>query len=105
MSVVPLIQVLESYRVPNGVENSLEMKILVARQLGLLKDTRAVYYLSQHVNIGETDDEISNPAFRAACCDAISLITGIEFEGDSRDEAVRNWWLGEGQDAYNELAI
>ena len=105
LAVVPLLQVLESYRIPDGVENSLELKKLVVRHLGELGDARAVYYLAQHVNIGDTDDEISNPAFRDACCDAISRITGIQFEGKDKQAEARAWWLGPGKESYSELAM
>ena len=105
VAVVPLLQVLESYRIPDGAENSLELKLLVAGQLGQLKDTRAVYYLAQHVNIGDTDDEISNPEFRDQCAKAIGLITGLQFEGEDKQKMVRDWWLGPGKESFSELAI
>jgi hypothetical protein len=104
-AVVPLLQVLESYRVPDGAENALDLKTLVAGQLGGLGDPRAVYYLAQQVNIGDTDDEISNPAFRNACADALGAIIGMSFEGEDRLGEVLEWWLGPGKDDYSELAI
>ncbi len=104
-SVVPLLQVLESYRVPDETTDNLELKTLVAQQLGELGDPRAVYYLSQHVNIGDTDDEISNASFRDACCRAIGNITGQDFGAGDIQEAVREWWRGAGKEHYTELAI
>lgn len=104
-AVVPLLQVLESYRVPEETTDNLELKTLVAQQLGELGDPRAVYYLAQQVNIGDTDDEISNAPFRDACSRAIGNVIGQDFGAEDIQDAVREWWRGAGKEHYTELAI
>ncbi|MFP4054021.1 MAG: hypothetical protein ACLFV7_09175 [Phycisphaerae bacterium] len=105
-AVVPLLRLLESYRVPDGCDNALEFKRLAVEQLGRIGDSRAVYYLAQHVSFGDTDDEVNDKALRAACADAISKITGEGFPPDQEGiENARQWWLSRGSVEYTNLAI
>jgi len=102
--VRPLLRILESYRKPEGAPDALELKTLVAEQLGRLGDTRPVYYLAQHVNIGDSDDEISSLALRAAAAEAIGTIIGQSFSRDQDGiDAARQWWQDEGNQKYNRL--
>jgi tellurite resistance protein len=105
-AVVPLIRILESYRTPEQTDDPLLHKRMVVEQLGRLGDVRAVYYLAQQVSL-DTDDEISSPALRHVCAEAIAAITGEMFrdeqEGPFLDNA-RRWWRDKGQKAYNRLA-
>jgi len=98
------VGLLESYRRPDGCETTVAMKTLLAEALGQIGDRRAVYYLSQQVSIGDSDDEITSAELRAACAHAIGRIAGVEFP---RDESVvlaaRQWWLDSGGDEYNQL--
>jgi len=105
LAVVSLLKVLESYRVPEGLPDNLELKTLVAEQLGQLGDKRAVYYMAQHVNIGDTDDEISNASLRNACAEAIEKLVGRKFDPENKLDAMRQWWISSGKDDYSELAI
>jgi len=99
-----LLRVLESYRVPDGAPNALELKALVAEQLGGLGDARAVYYLAQQVNVGELDDEVSNAALREACAEALGRLVGRPFSRDAEGvEAARKWWFTEGIRQYDTL--
>jgi len=105
-SVLPLLHVLESYRMPGTAADALELRTLVAEQIGGLGDDRAAYYLAQQVNIGDMDDEITNAPLRYASAEALGRIVG---EGFSRDQAgvvaARAWWLGAGFRKYNRLAL
>jgi len=104
-AVVPLLQVLESYRVPDGAPGTIELKILVTEQLGKIGDARATYYLCQQVNISDVDDEITNSALRAAAAEALGKIVGEEFTRDPEGvDAARKWWLAKGHIDYNQLA-
>lgn len=113
VAVVPLLQVIESYRVQDGAADNLELKTLIAEKLGKIEDTRPVYYLTQQVNIGDVEDEISNSKFRDACIEAISKLTGTQFEREeisdgnyvSRQEKVIEWWQLTGKEEFNELVI
>jgi uncharacterized membrane protein YebE (DUF533 family) len=105
-AIVPLLRLLESYRVPDGCENALEFKRLAVEQLGEIGDTRAVYYLAQQVSFGDTDDEVNDFELRAACAEAISKITGEHFSRDQEGiEAARSWWLNRGSQQYTNLAF
>ncbi len=105
-ATVPLLRLLESYRVPEGCDNGLEFKRLAVEQLGEIGDSRAVYYLSQQVSFGDTDDEVNDFELRAACAEAISKITGEDFPRDQEGiEAARSWWLNRGSQQYTNLAI
>lgn len=104
-AVMPLLRVLESYRVPHDMPNAMAMKTLVAEQLGRLGDKRAVYYLAQQVCLADGDDECSSPALREAAAESIGTIVGTEFGRDPQSvRAVREWWRGEGRAEYNTLA-
>jgi uncharacterized tellurite resistance protein B-like protein len=104
LRIEPLVRILESYRVPDGMRDALSLKVMTVDELSRLGDTRPVYYLAQQVSIGDSDDEITNFALRAAGAEAIGKITG---EGFARDqggiEAAREWWLGEGSVKYDYL--
>jgi tellurite resistance protein len=105
-SVLPLLHVLESYRMPEGATDALELRTLVAEQMGGLGDDRAAYYLAQQVNIGDMDDEITNAALRYVSAEALGRIVGEDF---SRDQAgvvaARAWWLAAGSRKYDRLAL
>jgi len=99
-----LLRVLESYRVPDGAPDALELKALVAEQLGRLGDVRAVYYLAQQINVGELDDEVSNAALRQACAEALGRLVGRPFTRDAEGvEAARKWWFTQGIRQYDTL--
>jgi len=92
-AVEPLLHLLESYRVPDGAANALELKCMVAAELGELADGRAVYYLVQQVSIGELDDEVTCSALRHAAAGALGKITGQPFAADDDGvAAARAWW-------------
>ncbi len=94
-AVIPLLRLLESYRVPDGADNALELKALVVGQLGGLGDKRAVYYLIQQVTIGDSDDEVTSLAFRSAAAAALGqILDRAEFTPDQAGiDAVRRWWV------------
>ena len=101
-----LLGVLESYRAPDGMGNALEMKSLTAELIGKLGDVRAIYYLAQQINIGDSDDEITTAALRAACAGTIGQIVGETFPpGEEGVYAARQWWNDIGQKKYNRLAF
>jgi hypothetical protein len=107
-AVVPLLRILESYRNPDGSDNALELKDMVIRKLGELKDERAVYYLVQQVSIGDVEDEITNLSLRAAAAEALGKITGHDFSPDQAGiEAARQWWTkgGAERNKYDKLAM
>ncbi len=104
-AVMPLLRVLESYRVPRDMPNAMGIKTLIAEQLGRLGDKRAVYYLAQQVCLADGDDECSSPALREAAAESIGTIVGAVFGRDPQSvQAVREWWRGEGRAEYNTLA-
>ncbi|HUT01444.1 MAG TPA: hypothetical protein VM031_03240 [Phycisphaerae bacterium] len=103
-AVKTLVRILESYRKPDGMPDALAMKVLVAEQLGRLGDTRPVYYLAQLVNLGDSDDEISNFELRAAAAEAIGKLLGSDFSRDTDGiAAVRQWWQDAGRTEYDYL--
>ncbi len=105
-AVVPLLRLLESYRVPDGCDNALEFDRLAAEQLGRIGDSRAVYYLAQQVSFGDTDDEVNDKALRAACAEAIGKITGEGFPPNQEGiENARQWWLSRGREQYTNLTL
>ncbi len=104
-AVMPLLHVLESYRVPDGAADNLELKRLVVVQLGNLGDERTAYYLAQQVGLGDVEDEISNAALRYAAAEALGRIVGQGFTADQPGlEAARAWWFGGGVRRYDRLA-
>ncbi len=105
-AVVPMLRIIESYRNPDGASNALELKTMLAEHLGTLGDARAVYYLTQQVNLGDSDDEISNFALRVASAQAVGAIIREPFTPD-RDgiEAARNWWIQTGRAQHDHLVI
>jgi len=106
-AVLPLLRMLESYRVPDGAANALDLKEMLARKLGEMGDGRAVYYLVQQVNIGDLEDEITNASLRYASAEALGKIIGEGFTGDQAGvEAARAWWsTGHQRDQYDRLAM
>ena len=105
-SVLPLLRILESYRVPDGANDLLELKELVVEHLGRLEDDRAPYYLAQQVNIGDIEDEISSAALRYAAAEALGRLVGKEFTRDQEGVvAARAWWFGGGIREYDRLAF
>jgi len=107
-AVEPLLRLLESYRVPDGAENALELKRLVVEKLGDLGDGRAAYYLVQQVSIGDLDDEITCGALRCAAAGALGKITGKGFTADQAGvAAVRAWWASRPTDRaqYDKLTV
>lgn len=105
-AVIPLLRLLESYRVPDGAGDSLELKTLVVEELGKLGDDRAVYYLAQQVNIGDMDDEITNAALRYVAAEALGRVVGRQFTPDQAGvAAARVWWFAAGIRRYDHLAI
>lgn len=104
--VPALLYLMESYRTPDGMDNALELKTLVAEQLGRIGDERAAYYLVQQVNIGDIDDEISSSQLRYAAAEALGKIVGKDFARDqSGVEGARVWWTGPQSDPYDRLAF
>jgi uncharacterized tellurite resistance protein B-like protein len=107
-AVLPLLRLMESYRVPDGADDALEMKRVVADKLGQIGDPRAVYYLIQQVNIGHQEDEITNAALRCTAAGAVGRITGKDFSADEEGiEAIKEWWSSAGDEraAYDRLAL
>ncbi len=108
-AVIPLLRLLESYRVPDGAASALELKALVVGQLGQLKDKRAVYYLIQQVNIGDGDDEVTCLALRSAATAALGqILDRAEFTADQGGiDAVRRWWVHNPADRqeFDKLAM
>ncbi len=103
-AVRALVQILESYRKPDGMDTALPLKTLIARQLGQIGDSRSVYYLAQHVNIGDTDEEISDVNLRGAAAEAVGRIAGQDFPPNQQGiEALREWWDAEGRLQYDYL--
>jgi uncharacterized membrane protein YebE (DUF533 family) len=106
LSVIPLLRLLESYRVPDNMPDNMEMKVMVANKLGQLQDQRAAYYLAQQVIIGNMDDEVTNQAFRFAAAEALGKVAGRDFTADQAGvEAARQWWFSEGLRTYDKLVI
>jgi uncharacterized tellurite resistance protein B-like protein len=103
-AVIPLLQVMESYRTPRGMERAVDLKIAIAHQLGHLGDTRAVYYLAHQVGIGDADDEITSEDLRQACAQAVARLAGQDF-GEQPVAAARDWWRDKGRRTYNTLAM
>ncbi len=101
-----ILRLLESYRVPDDAENSLELKAILVAQLGQIGDERAVYYLVQQVCIGDGEDEITNAALRQATAEAIGKIVKENFTADSAGiQAARRWWQSSASKPYDHLAI
>ena len=99
-----LVRMLECYRAPEGMEDPLDMKVLLAEQLARLQDSRPVYYLAQQVDIGDAEDRVTNLHFRAAAAEAIGKIIGREFARDQAGiDAAREWWRSEGNQQYDYL--
>ncbi|MBS3821399.1 MAG: hypothetical protein GVY16_05180 [Planctomycetes bacterium] len=103
-AVIPLLQVMESYRTPRGVGTAVDLKIAIARQLGALGDKRAVYYLAHQVGIGDADDDITSGDLRQACAEAVARLAGQDF-GEQPVAAARDWWRAKGRRTYNTLAM
>jgi len=105
-AVIPLLHILESYRMPEGAADTLALKALVCQQLGRLGDVRAVYYLCQLVSLGDAEGEINSAALRYAATEAIGRIIGQPFTPDAQGvRAAREWWLGPGRAQYDHLAF
>ncbi len=105
-SLEGLLRILESYRIPEGTPDALELRTLVVRELGRLGDIRAAYYLAQQVTIGDMEDEITNAALRCAAAEALGKIVGKDFSPDRAGvEVARQWWLSFGSRQYTSLAI
>ncbi len=105
-AVIALLRILESYRAPDGAPDALALKRLVAEQLGTLGDDRAVYYLVQQINIGDSDDEITNSQLRFAAVEALGKIVGKDFTPDRAGiEAGRNWWAAPDSKKYDRLGL
>ncbi len=104
-AVIPLLRVLESYRNPDGGDG-LRMKELIVDQLADLGDLRVVYYLAQQVSLGDTDDEVTCGALRAASAEAIGRLVGESFTRDAAGvEACRQWWRSKGMIDYQTLVL
>lgn len=105
-SVVALLRIMESYRTPDGASNGLGLKMLIAEQIGLRDDPRAVYYLAQQINLGNGEDELTSQAFREVVAEAIGRLVGQPFMRDEAGVAsVRRWWNDIGRHEYSQLAI
>ena len=107
-AVLPLLRLMESYRIPDGADDALEMKRLIAEKLGAIDDPRAVYYLIQQVTIGNQEDETTNLALRSAAAAAIGRITGKGFSADEAGiVAARRWWTSavDERTPYDRLAL
>ncbi len=93
--VIALLRIFESYRRPEGMGDALELKALVAEQLGELGDDRAVYYLAQQVSIGDEEDDFTNAALRHAAAGAVGRILAIpEFTPDPKGVVAIRRWIG-----------
>ncbi|MFW6154998.1 MAG: hypothetical protein ACOC95_07275 [Planctomycetota bacterium] len=104
-AVVPLLRVVESYRNSDGGDG-LRMKELIVDQLADLGDGRVVYYLAQQVSLGDTDDEVTCAALRAASAEAIGRLVGESFTRDADGiEACRQWWRSKGMTEYQTLVL
>jgi len=105
-AVIPLLHILESYRMAEGAADTLALKALVCQQLGRLGDGRAVYYLCQQISLGDAEDEINSAALRYAATEALGRIIGQPFTPDAQGvQAAREWWLGPGRAQYDHLAF
>jgi len=104
-AVIPLLRVLESYRVPDGAGSVVEMKIMAVDQLAALDDKRIVYYLAQHAGLIGSD-EMTSPALRAAAAEAIGRIIGQPFSRDEAGvDATRQWWRSTGMVTYRDMIM
>jgi hypothetical protein len=86
------------------MDSGVTLKTDVACQLGRLGDDRAVYYLAHQVNLGDGDNEVTNPQFRMACAQAIAALVNEDF-GQAPVIGVREWWRQKGRSKYNRLAM
>ncbi len=103
-AVIPLLQIIESYRTPANMDSGVALKTDVAHQLGRLGDDRAVYYLAQQVNLGDSDDEITCLELRVACAQAIAALVEVDF-GQDPVAGTRQWWQQKGRTQFNRLAM
>ncbi|MCE5324840.1 MAG: TerB family tellurite resistance protein [Planctomycetaceae bacterium] len=104
-AVIPLLRMLESYRVPDGLDDAMAFKALIVNELGSLGDERAIYYLAQQVNIGDVDDDITNSALRGTAAAAIGKIVGQPMAADAAGVAeARRWWRDAGRLKFDRLA-
>jgi hypothetical protein len=56
------------------------------------------------VNLGDGDNEVTNPQFRMACAQAIAALVNEDF-GQAPVIGVREWWRQKGRSKYNRLAM
>lgn len=105
-SAIQLLRMFESYRRPVDAETALEMKVMVADQLGKMADSRAIYYFAQQVNLGDMEDEVTNLTLRLASVQAIGKCAGETFPpGQDGIVAARQWWMSTGGKDFNKLAF
>lgn len=104
-AVMPLLQMLESYRAPDGAADVLELKVYIIESLAALGDTRAIYYLSTQVALLETS-EVSNDDVRFAAAEAIGRLVGKPFTRDPAGvTAAAQWWKAQGMKDFNTLSL
>lgn len=105
-AALALLRMLESYRKPDGMDDALELKTSIVRELGRLEDDRAAYYLAQQVTIGDSNDETTNAALRTAAAEALGKVTGRSFSPDAEGiAAARRWWDDAGNAQYGRLIM
>lgn len=106
VAAIPLLRMFESYRKPSGMELNLEMKAMVAEQLGRIGDHRAAYYFAQQINLGDMEDDVTSLALRCASVQALSKCVGETFSPNQEGiDSARQWWISEGGKRFNKLAL
>ncbi len=105
-ATIPMLRMFESYRVPDGAEDALELKIMLAEYLGNTSDSRVVYYMYQQATIGEMEDETTSSELRQAALAAISKIVEVDFS-DTKDgkRMIADWWKTPDGQEYVSLAL
>ena len=105
-ATVPLLRMFESYRKPIDAETPLDMKVMIAAQLGRIADRRAAYYFAQQISLGDMEDDVTNHALRCASVDAMGRCVGESFPPDEAGiQAARLWWSATGSRRLNQLAF
>jgi len=103
-AVPALLRIIESYRLPAGAQNALELKRMAIEQIGCLGDGRAAYYLVQHISLTEQQDEAESQSLRQQAAEALGRIVGESFPPTPAGvAAARQWWYSEAARRYDRL--